>query len=246
MLKKDELCVATITLARSAEEESLLRVSLQALSRLGIPVFVTDGGSQDSFLDFIRSLPNFVLLSVAPKGVYAQAKNSLTEAAKTKAPFIFYSEPDKEDFFTHHLPQLLEQWVTNEHTGVIMASRTQAGFSTFPAFQQFTETTINVCCEERIGLKADYCYGPFLLNKKLVPVLNEVEEDMGWGWRPFVFNAAHKMGFRVSAIEKDFFCPEAQRQDSAGERLYRMKQLEQNIRGLVISAEANVSPTGNG
>ncbi|GAA4742774.1 hypothetical protein [Flavisolibacter ginsenosidimutans] len=241
-MNKDELVIATISLARNPEEERLLRASLPQLASLNVPVFVNDGGSPQSFLHFLRSLPNFIVLQAKEKGVFAQARNSLREAAKTERPFIFYTEPDKEQFFRESLPLLLTSVEVADTLGVCMASRSAKSFATFPAFQQMTETTINNCCKESIGAKTDYCYGPFLLNKKLVSFLDAVNEDIGWGWRPFVFNAAHRLGYKVTTFEKDFFCPENQRTDDAAERLYRMKQLEQNIRGLVLSAHIEMSP----
>ncbi len=236
-MNKDELVIATISLARSDEEEVLLKASLSQLSLLGIPVVVADGGSPRGFVNFLQSLPNFTVLSSPSKGVFAQAKTSLLEAAKTEKPFIFYTESDKEFFFKDGLPTMIETIDVNEATGVILASRSAKGFASFPAFQQTTETTINHCCKEAIGLKTDYCYGPFVLNTKMVAQLEEVPEDIGWGWRPFVFNTAHWLGYDIKTFEDDFLCPEAQRQDDAAERIYRMKQLEQNIRGLLMSNE---------
>jgi hypothetical protein len=234
----DEFCIATISLVRNEEEERLLKASLQQLSLLNIPVFVTDGGSPKSFLHFLQRLPNFILLSSGAKGVFAQAKNSLQEAAKTERPFLFYTEPDKLDFFRSALVEMLASISAADNLGVAIASRSAKSFGTFPAFQQMAETTINNCCAEAIGLSADYCYGPFLLNKKLVSFLSTVQEDIGWGWRPFVFNTAQRMGYKVDVVEGDFFCPEDQRDDDAAERVYRMKQLEQNISGLVLSTIA--------
>ena len=176
---------------------------------------VTDGGSPQGFINFLQHLPNFAVSKATAKGVFAQASNSLTEASKTGKPFILYTEPDKEDFFTTGLPKITAAMNANEKTGVLLASRSAKSFDSFPAFQQMTETAINHCCEELIGLKTDYCYGPFLLNTKLVAPVSRVKEDIGWGWRPFVFAVAHRLGYTVETFEDDFFCPEAQREDDA-------------------------------
>lgn len=231
----DQIVIATISLARSAEEERLLKNALTQLSSLNLEVIVTDGGSSQSFVDFLQSLPNLTLLKAKAKGLWAQAKTSLQKAAENGKPFIFYTEPDKLDFFKTGLLKMLNAIEVDESLGVLLASRSAKAFASFPSFQQMTETCINNCCEERIGLKTDYCYGPFLLNKKIAPHLDLLPNDTGWGWRPFAFNTAHRLGYKVKAFEDDFFCPEDQREDDAAESLYRMKQLEQNIRGLVMS-----------
>jgi hypothetical protein len=81
-MNQPNLVIATITLARNAAEEKLLTESLTQLARLNINVFLTDGGSSGSFLDFIRSIPHFFLSTTQVKGVWAQAKNSLLEACQ--------------------------------------------------------------------------------------------------------------------------------------------------------------------
>lgn len=234
-MNKNDISIATITLARNDGEEKLLRESLQQLAELRIPVFITDGGSREGFLDFLRSIPHFTLSKANARGVWNQAKNSLSEAYQANSEFIFYTEPDKLEFFRKGLPDMLGKVQTNEKTGIIMASRSDIGFSTFPRFQQMTETAINKCCAEIMGKPVDYTYGPFLLKEQLVPYLKLVQEDIGWGWRPFTFGIAHRLGLEVDAFIKDFSCPSDQREDNATERIYRMKQLNQNIQGLVLS-----------
>jgi hypothetical protein len=234
-MNKNKIAIATITWARDEQEEEELRQSLQGLAALNIPVFITDAGSTLPLIDFMQGIPHFHLLNKPVKGVQAQVKHSLAAACKAGNEFIFYTEPDKKDFFLTSLATMLDAIKEDQQSGIVMASRSEAGFATFPPFQQMTETTINACCAEIIGMKADYCYGPFLLNEKLVPYLDAVQEDIGWGWRPFLFGIAHKQGYTVEVFEKYFSCPPHQRGDDAKERIYRMKQLEQNIRGLVLS-----------
>ena len=103
-----------------------------------------------------------------------------------------------------------------------------------------TESTINHCCAEVMGKEADYCYGTFLVNRALIPYLSLVQENIGWGWRPYSFGMAHRLGYTVDTFEADFSCPPQQREDDNKERLYRMNQLEQNIRGLVLSTNVAV------
>ena len=240
-MNKNNICIATITLARDEKEEQLLRESLQQLAALQLPVFITDGGSLPGFLDFLKSFPHFTVTEAKVKGVWEQAKNSLFLAHQSGSEFIFYTEPDKYDFFRLSLPDLLEQVETGEQSGVILASRSSAGFSTFPGFQQMTETTINNCCAQVIGEPFEYTYGPFLLNTRLVPYLTLVEKDIGWGWRPYVFGIAKRLGYKVESYAGDFLCPSQQREDTGSERIYRMRQLQQNIDGIVLSTTVDLT-----
>jgi len=231
-----DVCIATITWARTADEETLLRQSLQELSKHDIPVYITDGGSNAGFINFIKGLPNMHLVQANEKGLWAQAKNSLHAARSHGSPFILYSEPDKLNFFQYHLQAFIASSQLNEDDGVRLASRSAKGFATFPSFQQMTETTINHCCAEATGHPLDFTYGPFIMNSRLVQYCDQLPADIGWGWRPFVFVMAHRMGLSISDYMQDFFCPPDQQEDDATERLYRMKQLEQNIRGIVLAS----------
>jgi len=230
----NNLSIATITWARNEKEEYLLRKSMEQLAKLSIPVFITDGGSGEAFIAFIKTFSNFTILKPAEKGVWAQVKTSLEAAHNFGSDFIFYTEPDKYDFFKQ-LSIVLNEVTVDKQTGIVLAARSQTGFATFPAFQQMTETSINNCCKEIIGKQADYTYGPFILNRSLISYLLTIAEDIGWGWRSLSFGIAHRLGFTIQAIEKYFKCPEEQRNDNPEERVYRIKQLQQHLQGILLS-----------
>jgi hypothetical protein len=228
--------IATISWARNEAETNLLQSSLHQLASSGLPIFITDAGSEQSFLRYLEGLPGTKLAGPV-KGVWPQAKASINAAAESGAEWILYTEPDKKDFFTHHVNGLLQRADTTGNTGVHLASRSPKAFESFPSFQQMTETTINRCCAELMGYSFDYVYGPFLFHRSLVPYLQELPSDIGWGWRPFLFLTAHRLGKKLSAFEGDFFCPEDQREDDEGERIYRMRQMVQNINGMTMAAD---------
>ncbi len=231
-----DVAVATITWARDEAEEALLRNSLTQLDSLNIPVFICDGGSPLGFIEFLEDRENFTLVKSKAGGLWGQVLTSLEAAFKSGAGFILYTEPDKEAFFRDSLPAFLSNAITAAQPGVVLAARSAKAFSTFPEFQQNTETTINTCCREMIKQALDYTYGPFLLTRNLVPHLGKLTNNIGWGWRPYAFVIAHKLGLNITAETGDFACPESQRLDSAAERQYRMRQLAQNIEGVLEAA----------
>jgi hypothetical protein len=237
----NNLSIATMTWARDAKEEKLLRESLLELSKLNIPAFITDGGSGTDFLNFIRSFPTFTLLEPKAKGVWPQVQASLNAAYEAGSPFIIYTEPDKMDFIKQGLPDMLTRISVNEQSGVIIAVRSSPGFESYPRFQQMTETTINNCCAEVTGNDTDYTYGPFIMNRLLVPYLHELNNNIGWGWRPYTFVIASRLNYKVEPFEGDYFCPVDQRDDDALERIYRMKQLSENIEAIVLASKASLN-----
>jgi hypothetical protein len=233
-MNKNDIAIATMTWARDENEELLLRDALTGLSKLNLPVFITDGGSGDDFINFIKGFPNFTVLSATDKGVWPQVLTSLKAAHNSGARFIMYTEPDKRDFFKTGLPGMLNKLVTDEKSGIVLAVRSVAGFKSYPTFQQMTETTINNCCAEIIGIKTDYTYGPFLLNSKMVPYLHKLRPSIGWGWRPYACIMASRLGYNVDSFKGAFFCPVDQRDDNVSERVYRMRQLAENIEAVVL------------
>jgi hypothetical protein len=78
--------------------------------------------------------------------------------------------------------------------GVVLASRSAAAFATFPPMLRQTESAFNEWCADVTGTRGDYCYGPFLMHRAMVPHVLRVEPSLGWGWRPSTFVAALRRG----------------------------------------------------
>lgn len=232
-----EVAVATMTWARDAAEERRLRESLPLLAGLGVPVFVTDGGSGEAFTRFLSTLPGFSVCEPAGRGPWAQAGRSLRAAHESGRGFILYTESDKSEFFRAGLREFVSGAPGGDDVGAVLASRSPESFATFPEFQRRTEGALNRCCAEVVGRHFDFCYGPFLLNRRLVPHLDAAPRDLGWGWRTYAFGLARGLGHRVESVAADLPCPPDQREDDPRERLYRMRQLAQGIDGLLKSAD---------
>lgn len=231
------LCIATVTWARDEQEQRLLRKSLLLLADRGLPIVVADRDSGTGLRDFLASRPQFRLVSPRGPSLVGQIQASLGEAARTDAEFILYTESDKALFFETALEDFIRRADLADRTGAVLAARSAASFATFPSLQQFTERTINQLCAEFIGATGDYSYGPFLLHRALVPRLAAIPADAGWGWRHFVFAAAARHGYRIGHIVGDYPCPPDQREENDVERLHRVRQLQQNVRGLLLGME---------
>jgi hypothetical protein len=232
-VEKDLVSVATITWARTADEDAVLRRSLNRLAETGLRVSVGDAGTNASFTAFLRSLPGVLVAAPRERGLVAQVNASLDAAAQFDTPFVLYTEPDKEGFFGGPLANFIERAETGRDIGVVLAARSEASFNTFPPMQRYTEGVINHLCGELIGRPGDYSYGPFLINRMLLRALADLPRETGWGWRPFIFLTAHRRNFRVSHIAGDYSCPPDQREEDEEERAHRLRQLGENISGLL-------------
>jgi hypothetical protein len=233
-MDKRHVAIATITLARDGAEHAVLLRGLEALAAFGRTVFVTDGGSDPDFVVRAREIEGVTLVEPACRGVWPQARSSLRAALASGAERIFYTEPDKRDFFSDDLAGFICE--APHDAGVVLVSRSAQTLVTFPAFQQYTEGVINRCCAEVIEASFDYSYGPFLLARDVVAHLAGAPDDVGWGWRPYAFVIAHRLGLGVQSLVRASACPSEQR--SEAEKVYRMQQLAESVRGLVLGAKA--------
>jgi hypothetical protein len=238
-----DIAVATITLARQPSEERLLLSSLEALSRVGLRVAVADGGSPAPFVKALRQLPGLKVRVVRePRSLLRQVRTAFDCAREWRTKALLYTEPDKEDFFSTHLVRVLRESLEGNFAhGVSVAARSPEAFLTFPVTQRLTEDVLNRLCGALTGVHTDYSYGPFVLEPRMADYLDTLPDDIGWGWRPFVFALAGRLNHPVSSVVGDFVCPEADRAESAADRTHRMRQLAQNVAGLVRAVELRVA-----
>jgi hypothetical protein len=156
-------------------------------------------------------------------------RRSLSVLGESTLP-VAVADRGSSAVFTEFLTSLPRFVVT------VPAARSEASFATFPPFQRYTEGTINHLCAQLTGLPADYSYGPILLNRALVPHIETLAAEIGWGWRHFLVGAAPRLGYRVLHVAGDYPCPPDQQAETDEDRWNRMRQLSQNIEGLVLAA----------
>jgi hypothetical protein len=237
-----EIAIATMSWARTAQEAQLLREAMCRLARLNLPVIVTDGGSGQPFVEYLRGFRHFTVLETDTPGVLAQSKRSLQGALQLGSRYILYTESDKRLFFEHGLGEFLARAPSQRQVGVVVASRSAASFATYPASQQYTETVINQLVGQVIGGPGDFSYGPMLIHRALIPSLESLTEDIGWGWRHYILGIAHRLGYSIVQCTADLPCPPDQRADSRSELVHRMRQLSQNLQGLVRAMTISQAP----
>ncbi|MDP2271220.1 MAG: hypothetical protein Q8N23_34210 [Archangium sp.] len=236
-MRPNDLYISTITLARSDQEAELLETSLKALALLQVPIAVSDGGSPKAVVDFLSRIPGVSLVSSMARGLVPQVKASVRAALTSGRKFILYTEPDKQRFFENGLVEFLRRAPDTDDVGLVIAARTEASLSTFPSLQQLTERAINQLTGQVVGQKGDYSYGPFVMHRKLAALVEQLPDSIGWGWRHALFALAQQDKFKVVLAQGDFSCPSAQRDEQAQDKDRRMKQLDQNIEGLLTAVK---------
>jgi len=224
------VAVATLTWVRSEAEEHVLRGALEALSRHSLPVAVADKGSSPEFTTFLEGLPGFKVIRNVDGGLVAQVRAAMSCAAQFGRSHILYTEPDKRDFFAARLSTFLS---AAPNADLVIAARDAASFSTYPPWQRRAERIINDLCADLIGIEGDYSYGPFLMPSGMATRLEDMEPSRGWGWRHKLFLAARRSGRSIVHVAAHHPCPPDGVNEDAAERAHRLRQLSQNILGLV-------------
>ena len=234
----DQVALVTITLARTPQEERALIKSLQLLQTHRLPVIAADGGSSEHFVRILHKL-GFTVIAPKKRGLVYQVQAALALALRNKqTTAILYTEPDKYPFFGAPFSKFLKSARASEKFGVAIAARDTKSFRTFPKGQQWTESFMNQAARLAFGGPLrDYCYGPLLLSRRAAEIALESPPNLGWGWRFWTMARAHLEHLNLQVIRLNVPCPKEQRcEDSPGDRLYRLKQLRQNLEAIERSA----------
>jgi len=230
-MKYGDVAIATMTRAQDRHEAELIVRALARLSRTSLPIAIADGGSPPRFVDAIRQLSGVTCVPPKHPGLVGQVQASLMAANATGRPYILYTEPDKRGFFDRGLMDFVRRAPAN--SGVVLAARSADAFQTFPPFQRLAEDAANELCGGVVELNTDFFYGPFLLHRRLMAAVARAPRTLGWGWRPFVFATAHRLGLPIATVVGDYRCPRGQRQEDDRDRRHRVRQLAENVAGLI-------------
>jgi hypothetical protein len=230
------MVAVTLSLARSDDEAALLARSLAALAGGVDSLTVTDGGSDARFLQTIGALPRTHVLTAS--GLVPQVKRSIAAALANGATRMLYTEPDKLAFFKTQLSGVRECWDSMPGDALLVFARSDDALATFPERQRGNEARFNHECGDALGVPGDYCYGPFVLPRQVAAMVAGCPDDLGWGWRPYAFALAHRLGCRLQMSTGDFECPPDQRIEASADEAYRDRQLAQNRRGLRLGLDA--------
>lgn len=228
-----QVAVATITWPRSTDEEELLGRSLKLLGEAGVPVAVADRDTSAAFSQRLKQLFGFRVTIQSKPGLVPQVQASIALAATFGTPFILYVESDKELFFEKRLRDFIRHAPDHDDVGVVLASRSEESFQTFPEMQRYTEGIANHLCGQRLRCPGDFFYGPFLMARTLLPHISNLDARLGWGWRPSTFVAAHRRGLHLLHVIDDHCCPPNQQNENDAEQIHRIRQLSENILGLI-------------
>jgi len=227
------IALVTMTWARTSSDEELLWRSLSTAATLGLPIAIADRNGRPEFVERVSRLPRTSVVRAGAEGLVPQMTAAFDAAAVFAPETLFYSEPDKQLFFAGAAARLLERARLFGKPAVFVAARSDASFETFPPMQRYTEAIVNHLCRDLVGAAGDYCYGPFLMPRRLLSNV-ALPPSLGWGWRLAVFRAARRDGLPIVHVADDLPCPVEQRSEDDAERAHRLRQLSENLLGLIM------------
>jgi hypothetical protein len=185
------------------------------------------------FAERLSRLANAAVVSVREEGLVPQIMAALDAAAARQPEMLFYTEPDKESFFASAAARFLDAARRLGKPALVLAARSEASFETFPPMQRYTEAVINHLCSDCLGIAGDYSYGPFVMPGRLLSHVRTVPRDLGWGWRLAAFRAAGRERLPIVHLPYDLPCPVSQTHEDQADREHRIRQLSENLRGLL-------------
>jgi hypothetical protein len=225
--------LVTMTWAPSSHQEDLLMRSLAVAATLRLPIAIADRNGRPEFVERISGLPRTVVVAAGENGLVPQIMAAFDAALAFEPRMLFYSEPDKETFFSQAAASLLEGALRLDTPALVLAARSDASFATFPPMQRYTESVVNHVCGELVGVAGDYSYGPFVFPRELFSKIRDLPSNLGWGWRLAAFRAARREGLPIVHVLHDVPCPLDQRREDDTERVHRLRQLSENLLGLI-------------
>lgn len=226
---KQSLAISTVSLIRNKEEGKVVLETIKILSSLNIQVVIVDGGSPGKAKDKIKSLPNIIFLE--RRGLTNQLKTSFKRGAEV-ARSLFYLHTDKLDFVEKYAQKLIDFHSTLKPETMLIPTRSTSTFKTYPAFQRKIEMYLNFILSDYLDKKADYYFGPKIFSSKLVPYLDKLQGDIGWGIEAY-FYALNK---RLRLPMKFYECEAATPKDIGSQeeiKRYRLKILQWQIEGFL-------------
>jgi hypothetical protein len=232
------ITVATMTWVRDAEEQDRVQAGLASLARrFRVVAANREADAIPDALHEVAALPNLTVIPAPQPGLVSQVRTAFAEAAGHGADWILYTEPDKVEFFQDHLDAFLERAAMDAapDTAVVVAGRSPARFAALPLVQREAEALINTWTGRFTEQPGDYSYGPFLLAAACAHWVQTATDDIGWGWRHYMFGLCRRHARQIVHVQGDYPSPPATVEPSR-EDLLRQRQLAENIRGLLQAA----------
>lgn len=209
----------------------------------GVHVVVSDGGSNEEFLEAATKLPNVTLVHEPEGSTMGSSRRfaleqALTEAADDPEHVFMWLEPEKVGLVDPETLTKLAQPIRDGLADIVVPSRTD--FSTLPKQQAWIEQRANRRANSIMRGKdpseamndqeptLDLWFGPKVFNQKAAPYFTGYEGKLD-KWDAIIkpVLTAHQEGLQVAAVPVEFSYPSAQSELEDGNTEFQRKRLQQ-------------------
>lgn len=234
----NDLTIFTTTLYKedpvSQVREKLAIKLLENARNLGVNVVVVDGGSNETFLQRVRVLPN-VSLVVDPSLKMGESRRKALQVAREQfhSPFYMWVEPEKDALITAESLETMVAPLRENSTDMVVPKR--KSLETLPPLQAKLEQRANKRAskitygeEKNENEVLDMWFGPKLFNETVSEYFARYHGKLD-KWEAVlkpIINAYHD-GKRIASVEVNYEYDPSQSGSEAGDRAMQLKRLEQ-------------------
>lgn len=181
--------------------------SFQEWKELGIDVVTSDSGSSEEFIKKVKDM-GVEVLKRPDSFVGTGIKQSIQRAVELGADEIVYTESDKSGKygFTKEIKKCL---LKLGEADIVIPSRTNSAFATYPHDRQWTETNIinffygKLLQDLADSTVKDYSYGPRVFRKEVAPFfVKSPYIDWAASFEPLI-NMTHNGAKKITEVKVD-------------------------------------------
>lgn len=116
--------------------------TLKEIEKMNLSLYISDGGSSESFISKISSLGHHIYRQEKP-GLSAGRRQALTQASLKKGSLaIVLFEPEKVSFIKNNLVKLIQP-ILETQTDIVIPKREEKAFLSYPDYQTSSEKLLN-------------------------------------------------------------------------------------------------------
>jgi hypothetical protein len=230
-----DLTIFTTTLYKddpvSRVRENLARKFIENAEKLNIQLVIVDGGSNEYFINYVRSKPHVELIVEAGVGMGKSRRDALQVAMdKYNTLYYFWVEPEKDDLIRPESLTAMIDGLRKDETDIVVPRRSNK--ESMPAFQTWIENRANKkanrIMEKMPDETLDLWFGPKMFNRKGAEhFLNYKGQLDKWDSiiKPVI--EAHRNGQRISSVDVCYTYDESQTSSEKEDREMKRKRIQQ-------------------
>lgn len=239
-----EIAIATTTRYASPTElrcklaQAMIR---EAVSNQNIPVVIVDGSHRADVQQALKEAGGQVIEEESPSTMGAAWRQALREAARLETEVVVLMQPEKRPM-VEDLP-ILAQPILSGAADIVVPSRTEEGFRSYPNVQRLAEQYGNEIFRRLTGFGLDVWLGVRLISRNSFNFFLQYNGDYSDKWDAIFIPLlrAQKAGLSIWGVSTDYKHPPEQREqeenDDALGILKRQEQLQNLIEALCTETE---------